>query len=25
MVLLLCFTSAFREVIYADFYAKIFD
>jgi len=25
MVKLLCYTSAFNEVIYADFYAKIFD
>jgi len=25
MVILLCYTSAFSEVIYADFYAKIFD
>jgi len=25
MVILLCYTSAFSEVIYADFYAKILD
>jgi len=25
MVILLCYTSAFNEVIYADFYAKILD
>jgi len=25
MVMLLCYTSAFSEVIYADFYAKILD
>jgi len=25
MVILLCYTSVFSEVIYADFYAKILD
>jgi len=25
MVILLCYTSAFSEVTYADFYAKILD
>jgi len=25
MVILLCYTSAFSEVIYADFYPKILD
>ena len=25
MVILLCYTTAFSEVIYADFYAKILD
>jgi len=25
MVILLCYTSAFSEVIYTDFYAKILD
>jgi len=25
MVILLCYTLAFSEVIYADFYAKILD
>jgi len=25
MLILLCYTSAFSEVIYADFYAKILD
>ena len=25
MVIQLCYTSAFKEVIYADFYAKILD